>query len=58
MKETKKRGRPSGGKPVKEKVEKKVEKGENGEPLAKRGRGRPKSSSGKTKSKVSKEITI
>lgn len=59
MKETKKRGRPSGGKPVKEKSDKKIEKvGENGEPVAKRGRGRPKSGSGKTKPKVSTIIKI
>lgn len=58
MKETKKRGRPPGkqGTPVKsDKVEKKIEKeGENGEPTAKRGRGRPKKGSqSKSKAKVS-----
>lgn len=53
MQEPKKRGRPSSGKtPVK--ADKKVEKeGENGEPVAKRGRGRPKKGSSKNKSKVS-----
>jgi len=47
VKETKKRGRPIG------KVEKKIEKeDENGEPVVKRGRGRPKKSLNK-KPKVS-----
>lgn len=50
-KETKKRGRPA-SKTTPAKVEKKIEKeGENGEPVAKRGRGRPKK--GQTKAKVS-----
>lgn len=59
MKETKKRGRPSikQDNPVKsDKAEKKIEKeGENDEPIAKRGRGRPKkgSQSSKSKAKVS-----
>lgn len=49
-KETKKRGRPASKVPAK--ADKKIEKeGENGEPAAKRGRGRPKK--GQTKAKVS-----
>lgn len=60
VKETKKRGRPAAkqGAPVKsDKVEKKIEKeGENGEPIAKRGRGRPKKGSqSKSKAKVSQK---
>jgi len=47
-KETKKRGRPAGKLPAK--ADKKVDKeGENGEPVAKRGRGRPKKSQKKVK---------
>lgn len=49
IKETKKRGRP--GKPdTLVKFDKKIE---NGEPAAKRGRGRPKKSSSKSATKVS-----
>lgn len=53
IKDTKKRGRPSKGTSAKP-YEKKIES-ENGEPVAKRGRGRPKKSGGtKSKPKVKK----
>jgi hypothetical protein len=56
VKEVKKRGRPAvkQDSPVKsDKVEKKIEKeGEDDEPIAKRGRGRPKKGSQGSKSKA------
>ncbi|XP_050540700.1 high mobility group protein I [Daktulosphaira vitifoliae] len=49
IKDTKKRGRPAGKNPV-VKADKKTDV--DGEPTAKRGRGRPKKSPGKAKPKV------